>query len=75
MESQTKLGKVVKEFEDRDVRIERVWVLYLIVPSLVDNFHNEVFARCVRRFVEGTVFAWPRPFLLPDKIPFSLHPC
>ena len=40
MESQTKLGKVVKEFEDRDVRIERVWVLYLIVPSLVDNFHN-----------------------------------
>ena len=33
-----------KEFEVRDIHIERVKVLELLVPRLVDNFHDEVFA-------------------------------
>ena len=57
MNPQTKLGKVVKESEGCDVRIKCVRVLYLLLPSLVDNFHNEVFARRVRRFVEGMVIS------------------
>ena len=52
---QTKLGNIFKEFEGRDVCIERVQVLYLLVPSLVDHFHDKVFVRHVRRFLEGTV--------------------
>ena len=46
---------MVKNFEGRKVHIERLWVLYILVPSLVYHFHNEVFSRRVRRFVEGTV--------------------
>ena len=71
METRTKIGKVVKEFECHNVRIERVRVLYLLVPSIVDNFHNEVFAHRVRRFVEGTVvpLGLVIPFFLTEFCP------
>ena len=46
---------MVKDFEGCDVCIERVRVLKLLVPSLVDHLHYEVLARRVRRFLEGTV--------------------
>ena len=50
-----KLGEMVKEFEGCDVRIKRILVLELLVPYLVDDFHDEVLACRVRRFVEGAV--------------------
>ena len=49
METQTKLGKVVEEFEVRDDHIERVRILELLVPRLVDDFHDGFFALHVGR--------------------------
>ena len=43
METRKKLVKVVEEFEGRDICIERVWFLEILVPFLVDDFHDEVF--------------------------------
>ena len=55
MDSRTKLGEMVKEFEGRDFRTKRIRVLELLVPCLVDDFHYEVLACRVRRFVDSTV--------------------
>ena len=54
-ETQTKLVKVIEEFEGRDVRIERVWVIKLLVLHLVDNFRDEVFALRVGCVIECMV--------------------
>ena len=66
METQTKIGKVVEEFEGRDVRIERVRVLDLLVPRLVDDLHDEVFAVRVGCVIESTVV--PLGIVLPFRL-------
>ena len=50
-----KFGEMVKEFEGRDVCIKRIWVHELLVPRLVDDFHDEVLAGRIGRFVERMV--------------------
>ena len=57
MESWKKLNKMVKKFEGRDVCIKRIWVFELLLPCLVDDFHDKVIACRVRRFVESTVIS------------------
>ena len=61
-----KIGKVVKEFEGNDICIKFVGVLALLLQRLVDNFHNEVFSRCVSRFVEGMVI--PLGLVIPIRL-------
>ena len=46
-----------KEFEGRDVCIKRIWVLDLLVPRLVDDFHDEFRAGRIGRFVERKVIS------------------
>ena len=46
---------MVKYFEVRDVCIKRIRVLELLVPRLVNDFHDEVLAGRIGRFVERTV--------------------
>ena len=48
---------MVKYFEGRDVYLKRIRVLELLVPRLVDDFHNEVLAGNIGRFVERTVIS------------------
>ena len=50
-----KNGEMVKDFEGRDVRIKLIRALELLVPCLVHDFHDEVLAGHIRRFVERTV--------------------
>ena len=46
---------MVEEFEGRDVCIKRIWFLELLVSCLDDDFHDEVLAGSIGRFVERTV--------------------
>ena len=48
---------MVKEFEGRDVCIKRIRVVKLLVPRLIDNFHDELLAGRIGRFVERTVIS------------------
>ena len=46
---------MVKEFESRDVLIKLIRVLELLLPLLIDEFHDEVLAGRIGRFVECAV--------------------
>ena len=46
---------MVKDFEGHDVFIKRIRFLKILVPRLVDDFHEEVLAGCIGRFVERAV--------------------
>ena len=53
----TKFGEMVKEFEGRDVWIERIWVLEFLLPCIVDDFHDEVLAGRICCFVERAIIS------------------
>ena len=42
---------MVKDFDGLDVYIKLIRVLELLAPRLVDNFHDEVLAESIGRFV------------------------
>ena len=72
METRTKLGKVVEDFDVCGVYIERVWVLDILLPRLVDKVHGYFFSLCVGLVIEGMVV--PLGLVLPLYLMY-LVPC
>ena len=54
---QKKLGEMVQEFEGRDIGVESVRVLELLVPCFVNGVHDEIPAGIIGRLVELTVIS------------------
>ena len=69
---QKKLGKVFEEFEGRDVHIERVRVLELLLLHLVDDLNDGVFELRFGHVIEGTVV--PLGLVLPLHLMY-FRPC
>ena len=55
--TQTKFGEMVQEFEGRDIGVEGVRVLELLVPCFVNDGYDEVLAGIIGRIVELTVIS------------------
>ena len=57
VKARTKLGEMVQEFEGRDIGVESVRVLELLVPCFVNDGYDEVLAGIIGRIVELTVMS------------------
>ena len=48
---------MVEEFEGWDVCVKGIWFLEILVPRLVDDFHDEVLEGSIDHFLERTVIS------------------
>ena len=51
VKARTELGEMVEEFEGRDIGLESVRVLELLVPCSINNIHDEVSAGIIGRLI------------------------
>ena len=58
VKAQTELGEMVEDFEGRDIGVESVRVLELLVPCFINNGHDEVSTNIIGRLVELTVISY-----------------
>ena len=51
LKAQTELGEMFEEFEGRDIGLERVRVLELLVSCFINNVHDEFSAGIIGRLI------------------------
>ena len=57
MKSSAKFCQLVQEFDGRDLCVEGIRVLELLVPIFIDNYYDEASAGIFGRLVELTVIS------------------
>ena len=76
VKARTELVEMVKEFEGRDIGLECVRVLKLLVPCYVNNVHDEVSADIIGRLIDLTsILVLLRVFHLLNELLFLWRAC